>query len=90
MFGLGKKKQPQRIEMPDVAAEYAYVQQLTCESCHGPTSSQRTGGSGPEDGHMIDHWLITCKRCGKTRQVDLSVPEMDISALLGSLGKKND
>jgi RNase P subunit RPR2 len=85
MFGFGKKK-PKRIQLPDVASEYTYIQTLTCESCKGPTSSQRAGAS-QDGGRMIDHWVVTCKRCGKSRQLELSVPQMDVSALLNTFGK---
>lgn len=83
-----KAKKPSsgnRIELPDVAAEYAYIERLTCQSCKGPTSSHRRGASGPENGRMIDHWIITCKRCGKTKQVDILVPAVDDAALIEML-----
>jgi len=78
MFGFSKKK-TKRVELPDIAAEYTYLERITCESCKGPTSSQRSGASLEKE-RMIDHWVITCQMCGKTRQLELSVPRMDISS----------
>lgn len=76
-----------RVELPNVPAEYQYVQALTCESCGGPTTGQRTGAKY-EETKAVDHWVITCSRCSHKSEIEFAVPKMDIAAMMDMLKKK--
>jgi hypothetical protein len=76
-----------RIEVPNVPAEYQYVQALTCDSCGGSTQGQRTGAS-QEAAKMVDHWTVTCTRCKHTMEFEFAVPKMDLAAMMEMLKNK--
>ena len=73
-----------RIELPNVPAEYQYVQALTCDSCGGPTQGQRAFAS-QEPTKMVDHWTVTCTRCGKATSFEFAVPKMDLASMMEML-----
>ena len=76
-----------RVEVPNVPAEYQYIQALTCETCGGPTQGQRSGAS-QEATKMVDHWTVTCTRCKHQMQIDFATPKMDLAAMMEMLKPK--
>jgi hypothetical protein len=71
------------IQLPNVPAEYHYVQRQSCASCGQPVQGNRLGSRPSDDGRMHDIWDLTCTKCGATRRVVLSVPMVDIFGMLG-------
>jgi hypothetical protein len=76
-----------RIDLPNVPAEYQYVQALTCEKCGGATEAQRAGAS-QEATKMVDHWTVTCTRCKQTMAFEFAVPKMDLATIMEMLNQK--
>ncbi|HOD79922.1 MAG: hypothetical protein BWX88_02794 [Planctomycetes bacterium ADurb.Bin126] len=71
------------IQLPNIPAEYHYIQRLACEKCGQSVEGNRLGSSPSPDGRMHDTWDVTCTGCGATKRIVLSVPPMDIFKMLG-------
>lgn len=66
---------PEIVEVPSIQAEYVYVQRLTCQRCGRPEETERKGSGTGSDGRMHDFWTVSCRPCGTSRRLILSVPQ---------------
>src|SRR5262245_1438928 len=64
------------IEVPSVPAEYDYIQGLQCERCGRSVEGDRKGSAPSGDGRMYDYWEVTCRGCGSSERIILSVPSV--------------
>jgi len=79
---------PEVIELPNMPAEYHYVQRASCERCGQPVRANRIGSRGPLDnGRINDIWELTCTKCGHVQELILSIPLIDLFSLLGDDNK---
>ena len=69
---------PEIIELPNIPAEYHYIQRLSCHKCGQGIEGNRRGSQPSPDGRMHDTWDVTCTSCGAKKTLVLSVPMMDI------------
>ena len=75
--------EPEVVELPNIPAEYHYVERASCDRCGQPVRGNRLGSRPSEDDRMQDTWDLTCTKCAHVRRVILSVPSMDILGMLG-------
>src|SRR4051794_13447479 len=66
--------EPRIVELPNIPAEYGYIERLRCERCQSPVKGNRVGSGAPAGGRIHDFWTTECTRCGHTDSVILSVP----------------
>lgn len=78
--------EPEVVELPNISAEYHYIQRLDCHKCGQPVKGDRRGSRPAKDKRMEDIWDTTCTKCGATRRIILSVPLIDIFGMMESSG----